>query len=101
MIKFSNLRMAWQVLTSRKIFLLATSDKNCTNEDLCRNAIISAAVKLHWYNALSKPRYDMIMSVLYDPSVIMLSKEDKGSCCASYDCASDDDFADLKQCKIE
>lgn len=101
MISLANLRMAWHVLTSHMSFLLTTNDKTCTNKDLCQGTIFSAATKLRESDAIPKPRYDMIMSVLYDPSVIMLSKDDSGTRYASYDCASDDDFTDLKQCKIE
>lgn len=102
MINLANLRIAWHVLTSSRVSILLTSnDKACTNKDLYQGAIFSAVTKLRESDAIPKPRYDMIMSVLCDPSVIMLSKDDNGTCCVSYDCADDDDFTDLKQCKIE
>ena len=101
MISLSNLGIAWRALVSSKVFIVATNDKKCTKEDLCRRAIISALAKLCNLGNIPKSRYDMIISVLYDPSVVMFSKDDSGTCYISYDCASDDDFTDLKQCKIE
>lgn len=101
MIRLRNIKAAWRALTSRKIFLLTTSDKNATESDLCGGALFAAAMKLRESGNLPKPRYDMMISLLFDPSVIMLSKGKSGVCYASYDCQAEQDFNDLKQCDIE
>lgn len=59
------------------------------------------AMKLHELGYLPKERLDMALTLLRDPSVIMLSKGDDGKCYAAYDCQSEDDFNDLRFCEIE
>lgn len=101
MIRLRNIKAAWQALTSRKVFLLTSSDKAATGSDMYGDALIAAATKLRESCDLSKPRYDMIVSILYDPSVIMLSKGASGVCYATYDCQTEQEFNDLRECEIE
>lgn len=100
MIRLRNLKAAWRLLNSRKHFLVS-SVSEVTDADLCENALLAAAMTSHEKGYLSTARYDMVESILYDPSVIMLSKGVSGTCYTAYDCQSEEDFNDLKECEIE
>lgn len=92
---------AWNVLRAYRCFALSTMDENCTSEALLIGAYHAIAMKLHELGYLPKERLDMALTLLRDPSVIMLSKGDDGKCYAAYDCQSEDDFNDLRFCEIE
>lgn len=95
------IRGAWNVLRAYRCFALSTMDKNCTSEALLIGAYHVIAMKLHELGHLPKERLDMALTLLHDPSVVMLSKGDDGKCYAAYDCQSEDDFNDLRFCEIE
>lgn len=92
---------AWNVLRAYRCFVFGTMDKNCTSEALLIGAYHAIAMKLHELGYLPKERLDVALTLLRDPSVIMLSKGDDGKCYAAYDCQSEDDFNDLRFCEIE
>lgn len=95
------IRGAWNVLRAYRCFALSTMDENCTSEDLLIGDYHAIVMKLHELGYLPKERLDMALTLLHDPSVIMLSKGYDGKCYAAYDCQSEDDFNDLRFCEIE
>lgn len=101
MIRLRNLRAAWRVLTSRRYVLATSYGKDTTAETLLEGVFLGSAMKLRERGYFSMPRYDMAASIIYDPSVIMLSKGKSGICYASYDCQTEQDFNDLRECKVE
>ena len=71
------------------------------------DAILCEAAKLQVGGVMSKERYQMICSILFDRSVILQSiykykqEKDKYVPTVVYDCESEEDFKELKEQEIE
>lgn len=101
MIRLRNLHAAWRVLTSYKHYQICVYEESYTEKQLVEKGFFRAVCSARDYGLISKPRYDMMLSILFDPSVIMLSKGASGVCYAAYDCQTEQDFNDLKECETE
>lgn len=96
------IRAARKVLT-KKYFTVYTSNGDANK--LMRDAIRTEAAKLVIKGVMSKERYQMIASILFDRSVILQSihhqDKDKYVPTVIYDCESEEDFQELKEQEIE
>lgn len=97
------IKAIWDVLTKKHIVVYASNIKD--EEELTRLFFVRNAKKLHNLGRLSDARLDMLRSILYDRSTIMLSMHksfvDYGPYpIVRYDCLSKEDFNKLKEQEI-
>lgn len=97
------IKAIWDVLTKKHIVVYASNIKD--EEELTRLFFVRNTNKLHKLGRLSDARFDMVRSILYDRSAIMLSiykpfVDHEPYPIVSYDCLSEEDFNELKEQEI-
>ena len=100
--RMTRIKAAWKVLTQKYAIVHAS---NADANYLMIDAILHEAAKLQLNGVMSKERYQMIASILFDRSVILQSihRQDKDKYVPTviYDCESEEDFQELKEQEIE
>ena len=99
--RMTRIKAAWKVLTQKYAIVHAS---NADANYLLIDAILHEAAKLHLRGVMSKERYQMIASILFDRSVILQSvykTNGKYVPTVIYDCQSEEDFNELKEQEIE
>lgn len=97
------IKAIWDVLTKKHIVVYASNIKD--EEEITRLFFVRNANKLHKLGRLSDARRDMIDSILYDRSVILLGMfkpfvHHEPFPTIIYDCESEEDFNELKEQEI-
>lgn len=96
------IKAIWDVLTKKHFVIYASNIKD--EEELTRLFFVRNTNKLHKLGRLSDARLDMVDSVLYDRSVILLSMRDLAFeyiiPTVVFDCQSEEDFNELKEQEI-